>query len=524
MKYLNKTTLSLALVTLMGYLCMNNTSGSHTWNGGRTNASFDNGNCGTGTGCHTGGSYNPTVTLQLLDGTTPVTTYTSNKNYTFRITITGTGTSSSTEYGMQGVCVQSSSNNNINNWGSMPTGSKTYTISGRTYISHSSPRPSNVFNIPWTSPATTTGNITFYSAGIVANGNNQYTGDNEAHSSLTITPAASGCTTPSVNTAVTDVNCYGDKTGTITVTTSGGSSPFSYDWTGPSSFSSSSKNLTGLEAGAYRLIVTATGGCKDTFNATVNGPAKFESNAVSNSPVCAGQTITLSALATGGNTGSYNYSWSGPGTAGSGSNTLNVTNAGAQNEGDFIITVRDAKNCTIIDTVKVEVDSIPTADGIIATKLSDNTYTYLIDNPRFVTSQMWLFGDGKTSTIADPNHTYTTKGTMTLKVVLTNNCGSDTIEKLLNVWPASIGSVHNNSEGVRVFPNPAGNYISISAVQGYNVKSIKLVALHGAIMYSQPTTSTQQAVIDVSQYASGIYILQVETDKGIQILPVSIRH
>jgi|GEM_PF-1562221 len=522
MKYLNKTRLSLLVLILMGYLSLQNTSGSHTTNGGRTGAPFDNGTCATGTGCHTSGSFTPTATIQVLDGTTPVSSYTSSKSYTVRITIAASGTSSNNKYGFQGVCVQSSTNNNINNWGTMPTQTKKVTISGRTYVSHSYKLNSGVIDIPWTSPATTTGNITFYAAGIVTNNNNQNTGDDVASTSLTITPAAAGCTTPVVNTSVTHVTCSGDKNGSISVVTTGGSSPFNFDWSGPG-FSSNSKNITGLSGGNYTLIVTANGGCKDTFYATVNEPPKFESNATPDTIVCAGTNLTLSSSATGGN-GGYNYVWSGPGSIGSGSATLNLTNLSAANDGDYILTIRDAKNCTLRDTVAVKVDSMPQAEGIIATKQSNNTYQFSIDNGRYMTGILWQYGDGQTDTKTVPTHTFTTNGTFITKVILTNHCGSDTFDVTLNIWPEGINESAKAMNGIKVFPNPASNYIELKTTENNELRMIKMQTLQGTVVYSSATVQNGVTRIDVSKYPAGIYILQVETDMGRQSLPVSVRH
>ncbi|MCB0697012.1 MAG: T9SS type A sorting domain-containing protein [Chitinophagaceae bacterium] len=518
MKYFNKTSLSLLLVVMTAYLSMFNYSGSYVSNGGRTNAPFDNGNCGTGSGCHSGGSYNPSTTIQLLDGSTPVTTYTSSKSYTVRLTISASGTSSSTRYGMQMVCVQSSNSSNINTWGSIPSGFHTNTISSRTYISHSNPKTTNVMDFPWTSPATTTGNITFYASGLVANGNNNQTFDNVASGSLTITPASSGgCTTPSVNMNITHVDCYGNKTGAINVSTTGGSSPFSFDWTGPN-FSANTQNISGLGGGSYTLIVTATGGCKDTFYATVIEPSKFTATVNSNSPVCLGDLIALSASASGGN-GGYSYTWTGPGSASSSSSTLNIPSATAANTGDYILTIKDGKNCIVKDTVMVEVDSLPQLDSITIDMQTHNTYKFTMANPRFVTSTQWLFGDGKSSTATSPTNTYTANGSYKGKLILTNQCGKDTVDFTVNIWPDGVSRI--DTKELSVFPNPADKYIEVQA--STSITACKLITMQGVTIYSSEING-QIHKLDVSSYATGMYILQLETKKGKQLLPVYVRH
>lgn len=526
MKSSLKNYIILLLTAGMGYLCMFNSSGSYSFNGGRTGASFDNGTCATGSGCHnSSGSFNPTTTLTLLDGSTSVTSYVANKSYTLQIKITSSGTNSSTRYGFQGVCVQSSSNNNINNWGSMPSNTKTVTINSRTYVSHSTRLTNNTISIPWTAPATSTGNVTFYASGLVANGNNQNTGDNVATASLTVSPASSGgCTAPSISPQLTHVDCYDGSTGAINITTSGGTSPFSYDWTGPNSYSASSKNISGLKAGNYRLIVTANGGCKDTAYASITQPsAAITSNVNSNSPACIGDNITLSSSAAGGNTGSYSYTWKAPGGGTTISSSLLVPNATIADAGDYLLTIKDAKNCTLIDTVNVQVDSMPQLDGISVDMLTSNTFKFNMYNPRYVESKIWMYGDGATDTLTSPIHTYTTYSSYTAMLIISNHCGSDTFSQIINVWPDNVETVKAENE-ISIYPNPAVKTLHLDIKSDMAIRSYSLISMHGAVVYKEQQAMAKNS-IDISGYANGVYFLQLQKSDGTnKVVPITIKH
>ena len=57
-------------------------------------------------------------------------------------------------------------------------------------------------------------------------------------------------------------------TGSITLDVSGGTSPYTYSWSGPSSFSSTSKDISNLKYGSYSVTITDANGCtlvKQTF-------------------------------------------------------------------------------------------------------------------------------------------------------------------------------------------------------------------------------------------------------------------
>ncbi|MCF8416530.1 MAG: HYR domain-containing protein [Crocinitomicaceae bacterium] len=56
----------------------------------------------------------------------------------------------------------------------------------------------------------------------------------------------------------------------------GGTSPFSYEWTGPSNFTSTDQNLVNLEAGAYALILTDSNGCTFSISTRLVEPTVLE--------------------------------------------------------------------------------------------------------------------------------------------------------------------------------------------------------------------------------------------------------
>lgn len=525
MKHFNsKNTIALALVALISYLSINSKYGPYY---SVTGASFGNGTCGSySSSCHvSAGSYtNPNLKIELLDGSTPVTTYTSNKSYTVRYTITANNTSGA-EYGFETTCVQSSTSNDINNWGSLPSGTKGVTLSSRRYIMHSAPSNTNVFSIPWTSPSTTTGNITFYGAGLIGNGDNKSSGDNFSTSTLTVSPASSGCQAPTLSVSnLTHVDCYGASTGAITVSTSGGSSPFSFDWSGPNSYSANTQNISGLKAGLYTLIVTAKGGCKDTLKVSLTQPSsKLTVTTNANTPLCVGEALSFYANANGGNFG-HKYSWKGPAGVSSNTPVFNVNPVTYAMNGDFILTVTDAKNCQIKDTVHVEVDSMPTTEGINANPLSWNTYQFSGINPKFVRKYQWLYGDGKTDTTANPGHTFTSKGAYTTKLIVSNTCGADTYSVYVPVWPANIGVKVKESPNIRVYPNPAQSKITIEPTRGQTIKEINMWSVTGTLVYHRQVNDHRNLNVDVRDLPDGIYGLYIVTDKDRNFYPVNVTH
>lgn len=147
----------------------------------------NNGQPGTcaNTGCHSGGNFNPSLSIELLDNGSAVTAYEPAKSYQVKITATaGMGTPS--EYGFQSV-VLDANNNQAGDWGDIGAGKHKISLGGRSYVEHSTPSTAGTFEMEWIAPALGTGNVTIFAAVNAANGNNNNTGDAIANGSLALT-------------------------------------------------------------------------------------------------------------------------------------------------------------------------------------------------------------------------------------------------------------------------------------------------------------------------------------------------
>ncbi len=69
----------------------------------------------------------------------------------------------------------------------------------------------------------------------------------------------------------------------------------------------------------------------------------------------------------------------------------------------------------------------------------------LTNESAFATSYLWNFGDGTTSTEANPTHTYAANGTYTIVLTATNSLGSSTISHQVEISAPEITSVTNAS-------------------------------------------------------------------------------
>jgi len=217
--------------------------------------------------CHYGGTFTPTLSIQLLDSNNnSVSTYQAGHHYTLNINLSST-TGPTPYYGFQVTCADSSTNNNINTWGTLPIGTHSATVSYHTYIEHASVLSSGIISIPWTAPQAGTGTVIFYCAGNIVNNNGQASGDNPTSNSITI-PEFQSCNL-SVQSTIQNINCFGTDSGAIQISIQGNSSSTTYQWYGPNAFYATTNNISNLYAGVYQLIITS-GNCIDTTYDTVS--------------------------------------------------------------------------------------------------------------------------------------------------------------------------------------------------------------------------------------------------------------
>ena len=139
------------------------------------------------------------------------------------------------------------------------------------------------------------------------------------------------------NATKTDIDCFGNSNGTIDVTLSNGSSPFTYVW----SNGALTQDLTTLPANSYQVLITDANGCQTTAGATIIQPSTaLNLSLTTDDKNCNGGVDdgSISVLTQGG-TAPYTYSWS------NGATTEDLTNL---NAGTYNLTATDFRGCTAL--------------------------------------------------------------------------------------------------------------------------------------------------------------------------------
>lgn len=169
-----------------------------------------------------------------------------------------------------------------------------------------------------------------------------------------------------VTPSITPVTCPGGNDGAVTLSVSGGMSPYDFDWSNSNSTTNTASNLI---AGAFTVTVTDDDGCEKVTQGLVIQPPPF-SLQTEKSDACNGENTGAIDLTVSGGNGGYTFVWSGP--DGFSSTQQNISGLAPGSNPGYRVTVTDDEGCTAasnaVDVLEREplVLILPTVDPVIS--------------------------------------------------------------------------------------------------------------------------------------------------------------
>jgi len=298
----------------------------------------------------------------------------------------------------------------------------------------------------------------------------------------------------SLSDSIIDVNCFGGNDGSIDLTVTGGTNPYSYSW----SNAANTQDINSLSVGTYTVVVTDSNNCIDSIQSIVAQPsAPLISDLFTSTPVlCYGDSTGTINLSVSGGTAPYTYSWS---------NGQTTQDLDSLIMGTYIYIVTDTNGCVISDTIDVTQPSAALSltasvvdvlcfggnNGSISTNVTGGTgaYTYQWTNSASTDSIGGLI-----------------QGNYSLQVLDSNFCSLDTTFTINQPFsPLSLNAV---STPVLCF--------------GGNDGSIDLSVSGGTITYTY-FWNTSEITQDISNLSVGSYQVEVIDGNGcIDSLTVSV--
>lgn len=219
--------------------------------------------------------------------------------------------------------------------------------------------------------------------------------------------------------------------------------------------------------------------------------------------ICEGKSLMLYA---GNHPQSVVYLW----------NTGNLTATEEVTEaGTYTVKVQDSLGCYNIDTINVTTLPLPRAHSIAIADNTGGAFVYTIIGAQDADSYAWDFGDNVGTAVGPGpvSYTYTTPGIYTVTVTLSNECGEITVSRTINIKITAIDDLAAADKQFSLFPNPAKDKVTVKYSGSVSMNSVTVSNLMGQKVYNALVKDNVH-VLNVSQLATGIYNITIDTDKG----------
>jgi gliding motility-associated-like protein len=276
----------------------------------------------------------------------------------------------------------------------------------------------------------------------------------------------------------TNVKCFGDSTGSVTVSMTGGTAPITYIWSQDAT--NNTNSASDLPAGSYSVAISDLyGACLDTINILITQPTKLTDSILSQDVMCYGLSDGILSVNVSGGTNPYTYVW----------NTIpaqyTATVTGLS-QGTYTVTITDHNNCnTTVSGSVNEPATLSVLDSII--------------NPI-------CFGGNSGSV-----YLTVTGGTSPYNYHWTNNESS---QDLLNIGEGSyivtVTDAHNctMTSISHLFNPPAIIITDTMTISATNTGNIDITVSGGTVPYTY-LWSNGATTQDISNLGNAIYIVTV---------------
>ncbi len=304
-------------------------------------------------------------------------------------------------------------------------------------------------------------------------------------------------------------SCLGEPVSFIQQsTTPAGTTIVSYNWNfGDGNTSTqASPTHTFFQAGTFnvRLIVTNSDFCSDTVirPIIVNTQLTVTINPISSSYCENHGSVTLTGNPSGG-------VFAGAGVSG---NAFNPAVAGAG--GPYNISYQVGTGaCSGSASVVTSVIPSPVSAFTYTKDSLEVTFT---NTSTDATQYLWEFGDGNSSTVQNPLHTFSASGNYEVCLTATSatcediHCENITVSVPQDTTTNSINE--NILMNVRLYPVPFQHVLSIE-LNDSRIASVKITNLAGRVFYHE-AAAAQSLQINTGDWSAGMYLIFMETTDG----------
>ncbi|WP_158960422.1 MBG domain-containing protein [Myroides fluvii] len=288
------------------------------------------------------------------------------------------------------------------------------------------------------------------------------------------------------------VLCFGEATGSATVTVTGGTAPYTYAWN--QGVASTTNEATNLVAGTYTVTITDDKGCEIAQTFTISQPTALVVTPSQTNVICYGEANGSAKVEVTGGTAPYTYTWDNGVT----STTNEATNLVA---GTYTVTITDDKGCEIAHAFTISqptaLEATPSQTNVICYGEANGSAKVEVTGGTAPYTYAWNQGIASTTNEA----TGLTVGTYTVTITDDKGC--------------EIAHAFTISQPTALVVQPAQtNVICYGEANG----SAKVEVTGGTAPYTyawdQGVASTTN---EATNLVSGTYTVTITDDKGCEI-------
>jgi hypothetical protein len=157
-----------------------------------------------------------------------------------------------------------------------------------------------------------------------------------------------------------------------------------------------------------------------------------------------------------------------------------------------------------------------TLDADFSFQMTGDSVSFLAIVPTGNTFE-WDFGDGSTGSGREPVHVYAAPGSYTVRMIVSNACATDTVEKMITVMFTGLFDDRSVTR-LNIFPNPAEGMVSFRIADAAGVLTsgeyrVRVMSLDGRSWYDNRLTGAilrDGLSVDLSGVPSGVCYILVE--------------
>lgn len=179
--------------------------------------------------------------------------------------------------------------------------------------------------------------------------------------------------------------------------------------------------------------------------------------------------------------------------------------------GNYSVIVTDGNGCQKTTSVELTTPNVAFAHE----KTDILTYNFYSQRVGIDNGQVWDFGDGTTSNSPSATHTYEAAGEYEVSFTgYSNNCNEAYTQiQTVIVTTDAVGVQPIDKEAIKIYPNPSKGIFQVINTKN-KLESILVYNTTGqSVKQIQPTGNQEE--IDLTNYSTGIYYLQIKTDKEL---------